>query len=77
MGGDAAGRRDLSLAWSAFEGSAREAMLAAYGPISSDTEARGRALAVSLCAALASWAAEAGEALLLQEYLQGIARAVR
>lgn len=66
---------DLSLAWSAFEGPARDAMLAAYGPVSADTEARGRALAVSLCAALAAWAADAGEAVLLEEYLAGIARA--
>lgn len=68
---------DLSLAWSAFEGPARSAMLAAYGPVSADTEARARALAVSLCAALAAWAAEAGEPLLLEEYLEGIARAAR
>ncbi len=68
---------DLSLAWSAFEGPARSAMLAAYGPVSADTEARARALAVSLCAALAAWAADAGEPLLLEEYLDGIARAAR
>ena len=66
---------DLSLAWSAFEGPARDALLAAYGPVSADTEARARALAVSLCAALAAWAADAGEPVLLEEYLQGIARA--
>lgn len=68
---------DLSLAWSAFEGPARAAMLAAYGPVSADTEARGRALAVSLCAALAAWAADAGEQQLLEEYLRGIGRAAR
>lgn len=68
---------DLSLAWSAFSGPARDAMLAAYGPVSSDTEARGRALAVSLCAALAAWAVDAGEPVLLAEYLRGIDRATR
>ena len=68
---------DLSLAWSAFEGPARDAMLAAYGPVSADTEARGRALAVSLCAALAMWAADTAQAVLLEEYLAGIARAAR
>ena len=67
---------DLSLAWSAFEGRARSAMLAAYGPVGGDDETRARALAVSLCAALAAWAADAGEGQLLAEYLRGIERAV-
>ena len=66
---------DLSLAWSAFSGRARDAMLAAYGPVDRDTETRARVLAVSLCAALASWAAAAGEPQLLAEYLRGLERA--
>lgn len=67
---------DLSLAWSAFEGPSRKALLAAYGGVDADTELRARALAVGLCAALAEWAAATGEDVLLKEYLRGIERAV-
>lgn len=54
----------------------RAAMLAAYGPVDAEREQRARALAVSLCAALADWASSPGEQLLLQEYLDGLRRAV-
>lgn len=67
---------DLSLAYAGFDGRAREAMLAAYGPVDADREVRARALAVSLCAALADWASAAGEEQLLEEYLRGVTRAV-
>jgi hypothetical protein len=43
--------------------------------VDADTEVRARALAGGLCAALAEWAAAAGEEQRLQEYLSGIARA--
>lgn len=66
---------DLSLAYAGFTGGAREALLAAYGPVDSDRELRARALAAGLCAMLAVWAAEVGETELLSEYLRGIARA--
>ena len=67
---------DLSLAYAAFSGRAREAMLSAYGPVDAGTELRARALAVSLCAALADWAAANDEPRLLAEYLAGLRRAV-
>ena len=66
---------DLSLAYAAFRGRDRDALLAAYGGVDAETEVRARALAVGLCAALAEWAAAAGEEQLLQEYLSAIARA--
>ena len=68
---------DLSLAYSAFDGLAREAFFEAYGAIDADRELRARSLAVGLCAALADWASSTGELALLQEYLGGIARATR
>jgi aminoglycoside phosphotransferase (APT) family kinase protein len=67
---------DLSLAWAAFRGRSRTAMLGAYGPVDADTELRGRALAVSLCAMLAVWASSTGADDLLAEYLRGLERAV-
>ena len=67
---------DLSLAYAAFSGTARSALLSAYGPVDAERELRARALAVSLCAALADWAASTGERLLLREYLRGLSRAV-
>jgi len=51
-------------------------MLAAYGPVDVDTELRGRALAISLCATLAVWASSTGHDELLAEYLLGLDRAV-
>lgn len=66
---------DLSLLYAAFVGSARDAALAAYGPVSAEREVRARALAVNLCAALAGWAAAHDEQQLLEEYLRGIQRA--
>lgn len=67
---------DLSLAWSAFDGRARAALLDAYGMIDADTELRARALALCLSAALAEWAAATGEHRLLPEYLHGLHRAI-
>ena len=67
---------DLSLAYAAFSGRARAELLSAYGPVDADREVRARALAVSLCAALADWAADTGDRALLPEFLRGLARAV-
>ena len=67
---------DLSLAYAAFDGADRDAMLSAYGPVDADRELRARALALSLCAMLADWAADTGEEQLLAEYLRGVGRAV-
>ncbi len=68
---------DLALAYSAFEGAAREALLAAYGPVDHDRELRARSLAVGLCAALARAASATGEGALVEEYLAGLVRATR
>jgi aminoglycoside phosphotransferase (APT) family kinase protein len=67
---------DLSLAYAAFDGRDRAALLAAYGPVPAETEVRARALALGLCAALADWASSVGEPQLLAEYLAGLHRAL-
>jgi aminoglycoside phosphotransferase (APT) family kinase protein len=66
---------DLSLAYGAFTGPARAALLAAYGPVDPDREVRARVLAVFLCAALADYAAKDNRPHLLRESLVGLRRA--
>jgi aminoglycoside phosphotransferase (APT) family kinase protein len=70
---------DLSLAYGAFAGPARAALLAAYGdgtgPVPPARELAARILAVSLCAALAEYAADEDRPVLLAESLAGLARA--
>lgn len=68
---------DLALAYAAFDGSARAALLAAYGPLDATTELRARGLAVRLSALLASYAAAEGRFTLLREALEGLHRSVR
>ncbi len=67
---------DLSLGYAAFSGAARSAFLSAYGGIDAERELRARVLAVSLCAALAQYAAGEGFAGLQRESLSGLRRAV-
>jgi aminoglycoside phosphotransferase (APT) family kinase protein len=67
---------DLSLAYGAFAGPARAALLAAYGPVPPARELAARVLAVSLCAALAEYAADEDRPVLLAESLAGLRRAV-
>ncbi|MDT7547308.1 MAG: hypothetical protein QOE99_3418 [Actinomycetota bacterium] len=67
---------DLSLAFSAFAGDARQAFLAAYGAISNETALRARVLGGFLCAALAAYAVAEGNAPLLDETVQGLARCI-
>ena len=67
---------DLCLAYAAFDGRAREALLAEYGPVDAERELRARSLAVGLCAGLARAAQATGEDVLLAEYLRGIGRAI-
>ncbi|WP_119730030.1 phosphotransferase [Thermomonospora amylolytica] len=67
---------DLSLAYSAFSGPARSALLAAYGPVDAERELRARVLAVFLCASLAEYAASVGHREMLRETLAGLRRAV-
>jgi aminoglycoside phosphotransferase (APT) family kinase protein len=68
---------DLSIAYSAFAGPARAALLSAYArPVSAERELAARTLAVSLAAALAEYAAdEYRRPLLLRESLAGLRRA--
>lgn len=69
---------DLSLAYSAFAGVPRAALLESYGrPVPPDRELAARVLAVFLCSALAEYAAAEGRHALLAEALAGIGRAVR
>jgi aminoglycoside phosphotransferase (APT) family kinase protein len=68
---------DLSLGFAAFSGRAREAFLAAYGPVDAERELRARALAVRLAALLARYASVEGSAALLAESLASLHRAAR
>lgn len=67
---------DLSLAYGALVGAAREAFLVAYGPVDGLTELRARVIAVFLAAALLEYAADAGMAALGAEASDALARAV-
>jgi aminoglycoside phosphotransferase (APT) family kinase protein len=68
---------DLSLAFGAFSGAARGALLAAYGqPLDEARELRARVLALCLCAALADYGDLEGHPALRAEALAGVARAV-
>ena len=68
---------DLSLAFSAFTGPARAALLAAYGrPLDEARELRARVLALCLCAALADYGDLEGFPALRAEALAGVRRAV-
>jgi aminoglycoside phosphotransferase (APT) family kinase protein len=67
---------DLSLAYAGFTGGAREALLAAYGPVDGERELRARCLAVRLCTFLARYALAGGDAALLEESLRGLHRAL-
>ncbi|WP_235828275.1 phosphotransferase [Actinomadura rubteroloni] len=67
---------DLSLAYAGFQGAARDALLAAYGPVSPATELRARVAAAFLCSTLAEYAAATGRARLRDESLAGLRRCV-
>jgi aminoglycoside phosphotransferase (APT) family kinase protein len=68
---------DLSLAFSAFTGAGRAALLAAYGrPLDEGRELRARVLALCLCAALADFGDLEGFPALRAEALAGVRRAV-
>lgn len=70
---------DLSIAFGTFEGPARQAFFASYGPIDAERELRARALAVSLNALLAEYALAPqpnGERSFLNEVTAGIRRAI-
>ncbi len=75
---------DLSFAYAALTGSARERCLQAYAeggarpgePLDRATEVRARVIAVGLCAMLASTAHEGGDVALRREALRGVHRAL-
>lgn len=63
---------DLSIAYSAFGGPAREAFFAEYGPIDSDTELRARVMAVFSAASVAHYAHDKDDGALLDASLTGL-----
>ncbi len=65
---------DLSLAWTAFEGSSRAAFLDAYGPLDEAAELRGRVLGLMLCGALAVYGRTEGLSWLEAEATAGLRR---
>lgn len=65
---------DLSLAYSGFDGDARAALLDAYGEVAPATEIAARTLAISICAALAEYAAAENHPWLLEASLTAITR---
>ena len=67
---------DLSLGYAAFEGDARSAFLDAYGEVDDERALRARALAIRLCATLATYASATGQSELAAESLRGLHRAV-
>ena len=67
---------DLAVAYAAFAGAARAALLEAYGGVDADRELRSRALAVRLSVLLAGYAAADDRPALLAEALAGLRRAV-
>ena len=67
---------DLAMAYAAFVGPARAALLDAYGGVDAERELRARCLAVRLSALLAGYAAADDRPTLLTEALTGIGRAV-
>jgi aminoglycoside phosphotransferase (APT) family kinase protein len=68
---------DLALAYTAFTGPARQALLDAYGGIDAEREMRARALGVRLSAFLAGYAAAEHQHALLSEALDGLRRVVQ
>ncbi|MGE5136699.1 MAG: phosphotransferase [Gemmatimonadota bacterium] len=68
---------DLMIAYLAFEGEARAALLAAYGgPVGAERELAARTCAVSVGVALLEYAADEGRAALARESIAGLRRAV-
>jgi aminoglycoside phosphotransferase (APT) family kinase protein len=68
---------DLPLYWSMFDTEARAAFRAAYGPLTEDTLARARVVALFFDATLAAYANDKGIDALKREALQGLMRTVK
>ena len=67
---------DISLAYTAFTGTARKAFFDTYGEVDADRELRARALGVRLSALLAAYAVAVQRAALRVEALAGLRRVV-
>lgn len=68
---------DLALAYAAFSGPARAALLTHYGPVDAEQELRARHVAIRVSAFLASYAATTHRPALLAESRAALRRAVR
>jgi aminoglycoside phosphotransferase (APT) family kinase protein len=68
---------DLSVAYSALAGPAREAFFAEYGPVDDDTELRARVMALFSTASVAAYARELDDRILLASALAGLTHAAR
>ena len=68
---------DLSVAYSALTGPAREAFFAEYDPIDDDTELRARVMAIFSTASVAAYAHELDDRILLASAIAGLAHAAR
>jgi len=68
---------DLSVAYSALTGPARDAFFAEYGPIDADTELRARVMAIFSAASVAAYARELDDRILLASAMTGLVLAAR
>ncbi len=68
---------DLSVAYSAFHGESREALIGEYGSIDTDTELRARVMAIFSTASVAAYARDVGQPELMAHALAGIRHAAR
>ena len=68
---------DVSAAYSALAGPAREAFFSEYGPIDDDTELRARVMAIFSAASVAAYARELDNRILLASALVGLTLAAR
>jgi aminoglycoside phosphotransferase (APT) family kinase protein len=67
---------DLSLLWSLVPPGRRSEVLAEYGELDEEQLLRARVLAIQLCAVLARYGADEGNAAVEREALEGLARAL-
>jgi aminoglycoside phosphotransferase (APT) family kinase protein len=63
---------DLAIAFSAFRGESRRAMLEAYGPVDDDALLRAQTFAVFSAASVAHYAYDVGDEVLMAEALTGL-----
>lgn len=68
---------DLSIAFSAFHGESREALVGEYGSIDADTELRARVMAIFSAASVAAYARDVGQPVLMAHALAGVLHAAR